>query len=654
MSDGLNDLPLWSEPVEPGPRPFLVPDLPPVRSTPPPATPTRTPGAAPASALDWELVRVLRSRAATELSVMDLAADQQTAAVAIVADLVQAHTASEMAAGRPAPSPVQATALARAVLDALFGLGRLQPHVDNPQVENIEVYGHDHVLLEMADGSLVDADPVADTDAELIETIAFAAARADGSPRPFSEAHPTLHLRLAGGARLAASYWTTPRPVVVIRLHRLVDVTLTDLVDRDMLDPVMASFLAASVRAGRSIVVSGPQGGGKTTLVRALCAELDPDERIGTIETERELHLHETGRHRRIVAWESRPGSGERGPDGRMAGEITLAELVEGSLRFNLSRLIVGEVRGREIISMFQAMQSGAGSMSTTHAPDARAAIERLVTCAMEANAPAEFAYRQVADHINLIVQIAMRTHTGPGGQRTRTRFVSEVLAVEPGESGRPATTSIWRADPVSGRAVPGVLPGHLADELARFGFDPGHLRRGAAMTPAVLFGAAIGTGLLLIVLGLLPRPADEVPAPRRRGPGRWARMAPGTRRTLALGCGRGSARGPGDRVDRLGGARPGRGGGPARPAAPRPLRDPHRGARGVGGMDPRPGRCADRGGRPGASADHLRPLRPRTDPGPGHRPGRPTALPHPHRRWPCAASPTTSMTPPPTWSCCR
>ena len=57
---------------------------------------------------------------------------------------------------------------------------------------------------------------------------------------------------------------------------------------------------------------------------------------------------------------------------------------------------------------MFQAMQSGAGSMSTTHAPDARAAIERLVTCAMEANAPAEFAYRQVADHINLIVQIAI------------------------------------------------------------------------------------------------------------------------------------------------------------------------------------------------------------------------------------------------------
>jgi Flp pilus assembly CpaF family ATPase len=474
MSDGLNDLPLWSEPVEPGPRPFLVPDLPPVRPTAPPPTPARSPGAPTTeSALDWELVRALRSRAATELSVMDLAADQQTAAVAIVADLVAAHTASEMAAGRPAPSPAQATALARAVLDALFGLGRLQPHVDNPQVENIEVYGHDHVLLEMADGTLVDADPVADTDAELIETIAFAAARADGSPRPFSEAHPTLHLRLTDGARLAASYWTTPRPVVVIRLHRLVDVTLTDLVMRDMLDPVMASFLAASVRAGRSIVVSGPQGGGKTTLVRALCAELDPDERIGTIETERELHLHETGRHRRIVAWESRPGSGERGPDGRMAGEITLAELVEGSLRFNLARLIVGEVRGREIISMFQAMQSGAGSMSTTHAPDARAAIERLVTCAMEANAPAEFAYRQVADHINLIVQIAMRTHTGPSGQRTRTRFVSEVLAVEPGENGRPATTSIWRADPVSGRAVPGVLPGHLADELARFGFDP-------------------------------------------------------------------------------------------------------------------------------------------------------------------------------------
>jgi Flp pilus assembly CpaF family ATPase len=473
MSD-LSSLPLWGDPQPAPARPWLVPvdAVPPVRPTPPaPTGPATRPTVA--VDVDWNLVRSLRARAATELAAVDLATDRDAAAVGIVTDLVAAHAGEQMAAGRAAPSPEQARALTRAVLDALFGLGRLQQHVDNPDVENIEVYGHDNVLLEMAGGELVDAGPVADSDDELIDTIQFAAARADGSPRPFSEAHPTLHLRLPGGARLAASAWTTPRPVVVIRLHRLVDITLPDLVDRDMCDPVMANFLAAAVRARKSIVLSGPQGGGKTTFVRALCAEIDPDERIGTVETERELHLDLIGRHRRCIPWEARPGSGERGPDGRMAGEITLSELVADSMRFNLGRLIVGEVRGREIISMLQAMHSGSGSMSTTHAPDARSAIERLVTCAMVDGAASDWAYREVGSHINLIVQVALVTATGPDGRRTRTRFVSEVLALEPGENDRPAVTSIWRPDPATGRAVPGVLPGHLAAELARYGFDP-------------------------------------------------------------------------------------------------------------------------------------------------------------------------------------
>ena len=470
MSEDLASIPLWGDqPAAPPPRLWLAP-VPDIAAR--PARPAAAAALPEPVDLDWELVRVLRGRAATELAAADLAADRDGAAADIVTDLVQAHAAAEMAAGRAAPTPAQALALARAVLDALFGLGRLQPHLDNPAVENIEVYGDD-VLLELTDSTLVQAPPVADSDAELVETIQFAAARADGSPRPFSEAHPTLHLRLPGGARLAASNWTTPRPAIVIRLHRLVNVTLDDLVDRGLLDSVMASFLAAAVRAEWSIVVSGPQGSGKTTLMRALCAVLDPFERIGTIETERELHLHETGRHRRIVAWEARPGSGERGPDGRMAGEITLAALVEDSLRFNLSRLIVGEVRGREIISMFQAMQSGAGSMSTTHAPHGRAAIERLVTCAMEAGAPTDFAYRQVADHINLIVQLRRDTTTTPDGRRVRTRFISEVLHLSPGEDGRPAANPIWSPDPITRRATPHVLVSSVVDELARHGFDP-------------------------------------------------------------------------------------------------------------------------------------------------------------------------------------
>ena len=85
----------------------------------------------------------------------------------------------------------------------------------------------------------------------------------------------------------------------------------------------MADFLKACVKARKSIVVSGIQGAGKTTLVRALCSEIDPNEPIGTFETEYELFLHELfDQHRVVHAWEARAGSGERGPDGRMAGDL--------------------------------------------------------------------------------------------------------------------------------------------------------------------------------------------------------------------------------------------------------------------------------------------------------------------------------------------
>ena len=120
--------------------------------------------------------------------------------------------------------------------------------------------------------------------------------------------------------------------------------------------------------------MAGAQGAGKTTLVRALCAEIPKHEAIGTFETEYELHLHELrDQHPIVFAWEARPGSGERGPDGRQAGEFTLSEALFDSFRFNLSRQIVGEVRGHEILAMLKAMESGAGSISTTHAPRRRA-----------------------------------------------------------------------------------------------------------------------------------------------------------------------------------------------------------------------------------------------------------------------------------------
>lgn len=428
---------------------------------------------------DWSLVSALRAQASEQLS-QAVAADrgrldkvaQEELGRTIVLDLIETTVADRVNAGMPTLPGVEQDALARAVFDSLFRLGRLQPLVDDDGVENIIITGHDNVLLELTDGSLVAGPPVADSDEELIDFLVFLASRSEVNARGFSEAQPRLHLRLDGGSRLAAAAWVTPRPSIVIRRHRLMEVTLNDLVARQMLSPVAASFLRAAVRARKSIVVSGSQGAGKTTLVRALCAEIDPLEAIGTFETEYELHLHELGRHRIVHPWEARPGSGERGPDGRMAGEFTLDDALVDSFRFNLSRQIVGEVRGKEVWAMIKAMESGTGSISTTHAADAVAAIRKLVTCAMEAGPSVTHALAtsKLAATIDVIVHLDLRTVTD-GGRSTRRRRVAEIIALDAGERETGyATTHVFAPD-LDGSAVPAVLPDAYR-ALAAYGFD--------------------------------------------------------------------------------------------------------------------------------------------------------------------------------------
>ena len=181
---------------------------------------------------------------------------------------------------------------------------------------------------------------------------------------------------------------------------------------------VALEALDLEIAPGEILALTGPSGAGKTTTVRALCACMDPWEAIGTFETEYELHLHELpDQHYIVHPWEARPGSGEVGLNGRRAGEFTLDEALYDSFRFNLSRQIVGEVRGKEIWAMIKAMESGTGSISTTHASDAVAAVRKLVTCAMEAgpHVTQGLATSKLAATVDVIVQLSMDTTTGPG-----------------------------------------------------------------------------------------------------------------------------------------------------------------------------------------------------------------------------------------------
>lgn len=446
---------------------------------PPPPPPAVT--SATRARVDWTLLADLRGQAAQRLSsALEhegrlTSGEQRERGRTIIQELLADESQERATSGQDLWSLQEQGALAQALDDALFGLGRLQPLIDDDTVENIQIAGADRVAVERIDGRLEDVDPVADDDEELIDFLVFLASRSEVNARPFSQAQPRLHMRLDGGARLAASAWVTRRPSVVIRRHRLREVVLDDLVTLGSMDSVAASFLAAAVRARKSMVVAGEQGAGKTTLVRALCSEIDPDEAIGTFETEYELHLDELPRtrHRFVYAWEARPGSGEVGPDGRQAGEITLSDLLYDSFRFNLSRQIVGEVRGGEIVAMAKAMQSGAGSISTTHARSAKGVLGKLVTCALEAGESREWAVSALSESVDIIVQASMRDVVDDDGRKRRVRWISEIMAISPGEDwSTPATTTVFSTAPGTQRLVPGVLPDDLREELIPYGFD--------------------------------------------------------------------------------------------------------------------------------------------------------------------------------------
>ena len=432
------------------------------------------------TSVDWALVGRLRGLASTRLSAelgeqtLDRDAQRELGR-SVVLTLLREEAAARLVEGHlDAWTVAEHDELARAVFDALFGLGRLQPLVDDPRVENIIITGHDTVWLELSDGTRERGPGVAETDQDLVEFLVFLASRSEVNARPFSPGNPRLHLRLDDGSRLAASAWVTARPSVVVRRHGYRRVSLDDLVGLGSLTPLIASFLSAAVKTRRNIVVAGPQGAGKTTLVRALCAEIPPDEPIGTFETEYELHLHEMpDRHPIVHAWEARPGSGERGADGRQAGEFTLSDALYDSFRFALSRQIVGEVRGPEALVMLKAMESGTGSISTTHAADAQACLRKLVTCAMEVgpHITHDYAARAVAESIHLVVQLHLRTVPAGTGKARRDRWVSEIIAVTPGEDTKKwATTHVFRSPARGGPALAQTLPDDYRD-LERFGF---------------------------------------------------------------------------------------------------------------------------------------------------------------------------------------
>src|SRR5579872_2041266 len=451
------------------------------------------------SRLRAELADDLSASAANDLPV----ADRRELARQLVMVRLQAVGAERLSAGcRPFDSDEELR-LAQAVLDALFGLGRLQSLIDDPSVENIDVNGYDRVWITFADGSKISGPPVADSDEALVEMVRSAAARFGLSERRFDTSTPELDLRLPDGSRLSALMAVTARPAVSVRRHRYVDLTLEDLIGLGAMDETVASFLSAAVRARKNIVVGGAMNSGKTTLVRALASEISSRERVVTIEQAYELGLDAmSDRHPDLVALEARSANAEG------EGEISMARLVRRALRMNADRVIVGEVLGDEVLPMLNAMSQGrSGSMCTIHADSSLGIFRRLATYAAQApeRLPLESTNILIAGAVHFVVFMEVADEPSAGGglrgprppshpldRRSsaefgetlgagpehfpavrRRRFVSSVREVIDAEGLQVISNEIFRVGPDGSAVAAAPLRSETLEALVGHGFEP-------------------------------------------------------------------------------------------------------------------------------------------------------------------------------------
>jgi Flp pilus assembly CpaF family ATPase len=393
--------------------------------------------------------------------------DERQFARAVIAQILEDHARAEIAVGRTPPDARAEAAYATAVHAALFGVGRLQPLLDDPDVENIDVNGCDQVFVGYFDGRELRAGPVAETDEELVELIQVLGAYSGLSSRPFDSANPQLDLRLPDGSRLSAVMDVTRRPALSVRRARLGKVLLADLVGNHTMTPEVASFLSAAVLARKNLMIAGATNAGKTTLLRAMANAIPPHERLVTVERALELGLEQFPElHPNVVAFE------ERLPNSEGRGAISMAELVRRSLRMNPSRVIVGEVLGDEIVTMLNAMSQGNdGSLSTIHANNSAEVFNRISTYALQARErlPLEASQMLVAGAIDFVVFVRRRNDFQRGG--TLRRVVTSIREVN-GVDGRVLSSEVFAEPADGGPAVPHA-PVSCLDELLANGYRP-------------------------------------------------------------------------------------------------------------------------------------------------------------------------------------
>ena len=176
----------------------------------------------------------------------------------VITEMARRWLEGQVRAGMlPASAGGQLDELAGAVFDRRYGLGPLSAYLRDPQVENVDVNGCDRVWVTYASGERVAGPPVAASDDALMSMIRTWATRGGQTARDFSAAAPLVNVALTGSARMTATMSVTPRPCVSLRRHGQIDITLGRLLQLGSIDPALAAFLSAAVRARCNIIVTG-------------------------------------------------------------------------------------------------------------------------------------------------------------------------------------------------------------------------------------------------------------------------------------------------------------------------------------------------------------------------------------------------------------
>lgn len=305
-----------------------------------------------------------------------------------------------------------------AVFDRVSGrYGLLQRLLSDPAVNEIMVNGPDMIFIEK-NRELMQVDDTFTSAEELEEIIRMFAADVH---REINEASPIVDARLPSGYRVNGVLKTVALngPILTIRKFRDKEIEMEDLISYGSISRECADDLRALVRSGYNIFISGGTSSGKTTFLNALTASIDPRERVIIIEDSAELQITHLSNKVQMEC---------RAANSIGKGEVTMERLIRTSLRMRPDRIIVGEVRGREVVDMIQAMNTGHdGSMSTGHGNSIRGMLNRLETMYLtDSQVSVSSVRNQIANAVDIFVHLR-RDADG----RRRTSEVAEMTGFD-------------------------------------------------------------------------------------------------------------------------------------------------------------------------------------------------------------------------------